>query len=145
MCDRILVLASAPGRIAAELKVTLKHPRSRLDPEFRQLVDTIYARMTQRTGASEKSREGNFPGLGFGMILPRVSTNSLAVVRSLRRTPTGGGISLGREGGPFDCGSGFLKLGTMSAPLRALCNKGPLKLLSMLLAWDGCCVATTGH
>ncbi len=78
MCDRILVLASAPGRIAAELKVTLKHPRSRLDPEFRQLVDNIYALMTQRSDSKEKSRDGNFPGLGFGMILPRVSTNSFA-------------------------------------------------------------------
>jgi NitT/TauT family transport system ATP-binding protein len=78
MCDRILVLASAPGRIAAELKVTLKHPRSRLDPEFRQLVDKIYALMTQRSDSKEKNRDGNFPGLGFGMVLPRVSTNSLA-------------------------------------------------------------------
>jgi NitT/TauT family transport system ATP-binding protein len=78
MCDRILVLSSGPGRIATEIKVGLRHPRNRLDPDFRQLVDTIYSRMTQRTGASEKNREGNFPGLGFGMILPRVSTNSLA-------------------------------------------------------------------
>jgi NitT/TauT family transport system ATP-binding protein len=76
MCDRILVLSSNPGRITAEIKVPLQHPRNRLDPEFRQLVDLIYARMTQR--AESKVREGNFPGLGFGMILPRVSTNTLA-------------------------------------------------------------------
>ena len=48
MCDRILVFSSNPGRIAAELKVDLQHPRNRLDPTFRQLVDSIYARMTQR-------------------------------------------------------------------------------------------------
>lgn len=78
MCDRILVLSSTPGRIAAELKVTLKHPRSRLDPEFRQLVDKIYAIMTKRGDLREKSRDGNFPGLGFGMTLPRVSTNTFA-------------------------------------------------------------------
>ena len=48
MCDRILVLSSNPGRIAAEIKVTLQHPRNRLDPEFRQLVDQIYALMTRR-------------------------------------------------------------------------------------------------
>ena len=48
MCDRVLVLASNPGRIATEIKVDLPHPRDRLDPEFRQLVETIYARMTQR-------------------------------------------------------------------------------------------------
>jgi len=37
MCDRVLVLASNPGRIAAEIQVPLIHPRNRLDPEFRQL------------------------------------------------------------------------------------------------------------
>lgn len=78
MCDRILVLSSNPGRVSAEIAVPLQHPRNRLDPEFRQLVDTIYARMTQRPGQEHPSREGAFPGLGFGMILPRVSTNTLA-------------------------------------------------------------------
>ena len=43
MCDRILVLSSHPGRIASEIRVTLPHPRNRLDPDFRQLVDNIYA------------------------------------------------------------------------------------------------------
>ena len=48
MCDRILVLSSHPGRIASEIRVTLPHPRNRLDPVFRQLVDNIYALMTRR-------------------------------------------------------------------------------------------------
>ena len=78
MCDRILVLSSNPGRIAAEIGVSLQHPRNRLDPEFRELVDMIYARMTQRDGQKQPSRDGSFPGLGFGMVLPRVSTNTLA-------------------------------------------------------------------
>ncbi len=76
MCDRILVLSSHPGRIASEIKVTLPHPRNRLDPVFRQLVDDIYALMTRR--ATSKQKEGLFPGTGIGMVLPRVSTNSLA-------------------------------------------------------------------
>src|SRR5271169_5469971 len=53
MCDRILVLSSNPGRVAAEIKVALPHPRNRLEPEFRQLVDDIYARMTQRLEAAK--------------------------------------------------------------------------------------------
>lgn len=77
MCDRIVVLSSNPGRIAAEIKVTLPHPRNRLDPEFRQLVDQIYALMTRRAEPA-KTREGTFPGLGLGMALPQVSTNTLA-------------------------------------------------------------------
>jgi NitT/TauT family transport system ATP-binding protein len=48
MCDRILVLSSNPGRVIAEIKVPFKHPRNRLDPAFRRLVDEIYAKMTAR-------------------------------------------------------------------------------------------------
>jgi len=78
MCDRIIVLSSNPGRIAAEIQVKLQHPRNRLDPEFRQLVDKIYALMTKRPAPVAPGRDGAFPGLGFGMALPRVSTNTLA-------------------------------------------------------------------
>jgi NitT/TauT family transport system ATP-binding protein len=77
MCNRILVLSSNPGRIAAEIAVNLPHPRNRLDPEFRQLVDRIYALMTRRP-ADAQARDGAFPGLGLGMALPRVSTNTIA-------------------------------------------------------------------
>ncbi len=52
MCDRILIFSVNPGRVAAEIKVGFPHPRNRLDPAFRQLVDDIYARMTNR--ASEE-------------------------------------------------------------------------------------------
>jgi NitT/TauT family transport system ATP-binding protein len=78
MCDRIIVLSSNPGRISAEFKVSMTHPRNRLDPEFRQLVDSIYAKMTQRPEHERGLRDGYFPGLGLGMALPRVSTNTLA-------------------------------------------------------------------
>ena len=60
MCDRILVFSSNPGRIIAEIKVDLPQPRNRLDPQFRQLVDDIYARMTSRP-AGKTAREGVFP------------------------------------------------------------------------------------
>src|SRR5262249_51376937 len=69
MCDRILVFSANPGRIAAEIKVGLPQPRNRLDPVFRQLVDDIYGRMTERAG--RPAREGVFPGTGIAMVLPR--------------------------------------------------------------------------
>ena len=78
MCDRILVLSSNPGRIAAEIAVPLAHPRDRLDPEFRQLVDKIYALMTQRPEPKPAGREAAAHGNGLGLALPLVSTNSLA-------------------------------------------------------------------
>jgi NitT/TauT family transport system ATP-binding protein len=76
MSDRILVFSSNPGRILAEIKVDLPQPRSRLEPNFRAMVDDIYARMTARpTG---KPTHGIFPGTGIVMVLPRVSPNRLA-------------------------------------------------------------------
>ena len=48
MCDRILVFSSNPGRVATELRVRFSHPRNRLDPAFRKMVDDIYAIMTRR-------------------------------------------------------------------------------------------------
>ncbi len=94
MCDRILVLASNPGRIAAEIQVKLQHPRNRLDPEFRQLVDNIYALMTKRP-APAAGREAVFPGLGFGMALPHVSTNTLAgMIEEIAAEPYSGRADL---------------------------------------------------
>jgi NitT/TauT family transport system ATP-binding protein len=75
MCDRILVFSSNPGRIAAEIQIPFPHPRNRLDPTFRQMVDDIYARMTTRTGGEIKERP---QGYQLASPLPDVSTNELA-------------------------------------------------------------------
>ena len=77
MSDRILVFSSNPGRIAAEIKVDLPQPRNRLAPQFRQLVDAIYARMTARPMGT-LPRDGLFPGTGISMVLPDISTNLLS-------------------------------------------------------------------
>jgi NitT/TauT family transport system ATP-binding protein len=75
MCDRILVLSSNPGRVLAEIKVPLPHPRNRLDAAFRALVDDIYTRMTK---PAAPAKDGAFPGMGIAMVLPRVSSNALS-------------------------------------------------------------------
>jgi NitT/TauT family transport system ATP-binding protein len=77
MCDRILVFSSNPGRVVAEIAVDLPQPRNRVDPKFRQLVDAIYARMTERP-TGKPGRDGIFPGTGIALMLPRVSPNVLA-------------------------------------------------------------------
>nr|BBH85771.1 ABC transporter ATP-binding protein [Thermosporothrix sp. COM3] len=46
MADRIVVLSANPGRIRAEIPVTLPRPRNREQPEFRELVEHIYTIMT---------------------------------------------------------------------------------------------------
>ena len=78
MSDRVLVLSSNPGRIAFEIAVPLKHPRERLDNDFRDLVERIYAVMTQRPEPKPATREAAAATLGLGLSLPLVSTNSLA-------------------------------------------------------------------
>src|SRR5271166_3922186 len=55
MCDRILVFASNPGRVASELRVPFPHPRNRLDGAFRQMVDDIYGLMTRRAPVEPKT------------------------------------------------------------------------------------------
>ncbi|PYE87768.1 AAA-associated domain-containing protein [Phyllobacterium leguminum] len=93
MCDRILIISSTPGRIMAEIKVDLPHPRNRLDPVFRQIVDDIYSRITQR--APEKPGGASFAGAGIGMLLPHVSTNSLSgLMEALAAAPYHGKADL---------------------------------------------------
>ena len=77
MCDRVLVFASNPGRVAQEIPVPFGHPRNRLDPAFRQLVDDIYAMMTRRapTPAPAPVAPADAP---FAARLQHVSTNLLA-------------------------------------------------------------------
>ncbi len=78
MCDRVLVLSSNPGRVSADIAIPLAQPRDRLNPDFRQLVDSIYALMTQRPEPKPAGREAVALGAGLGLALPLVSTNSLA-------------------------------------------------------------------
>jgi NitT/TauT family transport system ATP-binding protein len=86
MCDRILVLSSNPGRVTGEIQVPFPHPRNRLDPAFRRLVDDIYARMTARATPGENRKE-----LELGTRLPPVSTNLMAgLIETLAMPPYNG-------------------------------------------------------
>ena len=60
MCDRILVFSTNPGRVVTEIPVKLPHPRDRLDPSFRELVEQIYVEMTAKRmqTANEKTARG---------------------------------------------------------------------------------------
>lgn len=52
MADRIIIFASDPGKIQADIKVTLPHPRHEDTKGFKKLVDEIYHHMT----TSERAR-----------------------------------------------------------------------------------------
>ena len=91
MCDRILLLSSNPGRVIAEIDVPFKHPRNRLDPAFRRLVDDIYAKMTSR-GGPDAMRKNE---LSLGSWLPHVSTNLMAgLIETLAAAPYNGKADL---------------------------------------------------
>ena len=93
MCDRILVFSSNPGRIASELRVTLPHPRNRLDPAFRQMVDDIYGLMTRRP-APARTPAGLAPP-DIALPLQRVGTNQMAgLLEALAGEPYNGRADL---------------------------------------------------
>ena len=95
MCDRILVFSSNPGRVSSEIKVDLPQPRDRLEPAFRALVDDIYARMTARTEITAPMRDGQTQATSIAMVLPRVSTNTLAgLIEEVDGTPLDGRASM---------------------------------------------------
>ncbi|MGI8841494.1 MAG: ABC transporter ATP-binding protein [Caulobacteraceae bacterium] len=101
MCDRILVFSSNPGRVIGEITVDLPQPRKRLDPAFRALVDDIYARMTARP-AAPPLRQADGPGVGLGMALSHVSTNTLSgMIEALAASPNNGAAELGALGRDF--------------------------------------------
>lgn len=77
MCDRILVFSSNPGRVAQELALKFPHPRNRLDPAFRQLVDDIYGIMTRRR-APEPRVLTAVPATSFATPLHPVGTNLMS-------------------------------------------------------------------
>ena len=92
MADRILVFSSNPGRVAHELAVTFPHPRNRLAPAFRQLVDDIYALMTRRAPPPKTP-----PTAAAALAIPLspVSTNLMAgLIETLAAPPYDGRADL---------------------------------------------------
>lgn len=99
MCDRILVFSSNPGRVVAEIKVALPHPRNRFDQVFRDLVDDIYSRMTARAVPTHDDKTKALQG-GIGQRLPLVSTNLMAgLLEMLVSDPYNGKADLPEVGG----------------------------------------------
>ena len=90
MCDRILIFSSNPGRIAAEIKVDIPHPRDRQSAAFTAMVEQIYTLMTsgmqKRDFASVRSSE-----MTMHDKLPRVSPNQLSgLMEALMASPYNG-------------------------------------------------------
>jgi NitT/TauT family transport system ATP-binding protein len=78
LADRIVVMDKEPGRVVAELKVTLPHPRQRKSTAFLAIVDRAYALLAGQTQA-ESLELGTAPGEpGKTRGLPHITINDLA-------------------------------------------------------------------
>lgn len=64
MADRVLVFASNPGRVRAELPITLPRPRRADSPEVRLLIDEVYRLMTSATALPGAVESTSKPHLG---------------------------------------------------------------------------------
>jgi NitT/TauT family transport system ATP-binding protein len=100
MCDRILVLGTNPGHIAAEIPVSLPQPRNRLDAAFHAIVDEIYSILTSRMTAAIGAQSLVHGGLG--QPLPNVSINRIGgFVETLILPPYSGQAELAKIAGPL--------------------------------------------
>jgi NitT/TauT family transport system ATP-binding protein len=78
MADRIIIMEKDPGRVVADLKVDLRHPRHRKSPAFIERVDRVYATMAGQT-QPEQVEMGSAPGAGGHLRpLPDININDLA-------------------------------------------------------------------
>ena len=98
MCDRILLFSTNPARIINDIKVDLRQPRNRLDPQFRDLVETIYVAMTARKPAP--LQVGTTATINT--VLPRVSPNLMAgLLEQVAAEPSHGKADLPALAGPL--------------------------------------------
>lgn len=89
LADRIIVFNSNPGCIGGELKVTLQHPRSDLDPRFRNQVDRVYTLMTTQLQTVDETLE--HPPIDIGYRLPDASVAEITGLLETLNTPENNG------------------------------------------------------
>ncbi|CCE74257.1 nitrate/sulfonate/bicarbonate ABC transporter ATP-binding protein [Clavibacter nebraskensis] len=75
LADRVLVLGSNPGRVKAEVPITLPRPRDRRSPTFEAAVDALYAILTDR---DERSTTVSATPGPLSHPLPQASVGGLA-------------------------------------------------------------------
>jgi NitT/TauT family transport system ATP-binding protein len=94
MADRILIFGSDPGRIAAEVPISLPRPRDWESAGFRNIVDQVYTLLTTVPGRD--GRRGARPEpIGLGHRLPDAAVQQVsALVERLTEPPYSGRADL---------------------------------------------------
>lgn len=70
IADRLVILDSNPGRVKAELPITLKHPRDYTSSAFQRLVERVYEIMTAAAAGEQRAA-------GIGHRLPSAQVGQL--------------------------------------------------------------------
>jgi NitT/TauT family transport system ATP-binding protein len=95
MADRVIVLASDPGRIRSELAIALPRPRDVGQPELRALIDEVYVRMTASAGSGHA--KGTAHSLALAERLPDADVSRMeGLLERLATEPFHGHASLPR-------------------------------------------------
>ena len=93
MADRIIILASDPGRIRDEIKIDLPRPRDADSVEVRALIDAVYGLMTQRP--TQEASAGASATAHLGYRLPETDISRIeAVLELLADSPFDGHADL---------------------------------------------------
>lgn len=77
MADRVLVFASDPGRVRAELPIALPHPRDVDSSEVRQLIDEVYRMMTETRQRRADAPAAEPERLGLAARLPSADISTM--------------------------------------------------------------------
>jgi len=90
LADRIVIFEANPGRVKAEVPITLKHPRDRESLVFRQLVERVYTIMTTPVVPSE-AELARLARPTIGHRLPRVTVAQMTGVLDVINQPANAG------------------------------------------------------
>ena len=85
MADRIIILASDPGRIRDEISIDLPRPRNADSVEVRALIDEVYGLMTQRP--TQEATTGASATAHLGYRLPETDISRIEAVLELLADP----------------------------------------------------------
>ena len=97
LANRVIVFDSDPGTIRAELSIDLRYPRLEQSPDFRKLVDQIYAlitrQMDERNHRFQKELSPRITSIGYR--LPDADISELSgLMETLEASEQAGHISL---------------------------------------------------
>jgi len=95
MADRVLIFASNPGRVRAELPIALPRPRTVDANEVRQLIDEVYGLMTAGSARAGRSTSDKEAKLQLGDRLPEADSARIeGVLELLQEEPFHGSADL---------------------------------------------------